>query len=101
MFCRHKLNKQEVATLAKCLDDVSNTCGTLFSELNLPGRLNNVCVKDHTCSDHNEKLYYSCEFELICCYCAKEITSEGTANLPMCTDCEEGKKPIWHQETQD
>jgi len=56
MFCRHKLNKQEVATLAKCLDDVSYTCGVLFSELNLAGRLNSVCVKDHTCSDHIEKL---------------------------------------------
>jgi len=96
MFCRHKLNQQEVATLAaKYLDDVAYTYGVLFSDLNLPGRLNSVCVKDHACIDHIEKLYYSCGFELICCYCAKEVLSEDIRNLPMCTDrMEEGKRPI-------
>ena len=102
MFCRHKLNRQEVATLAKCLDDVSYTCGVLFSDLDLPGRLKGVCVKDHACVDHIEKLYYSCGFELICCYCAKEVLSEDTVTLPMCKDCQdEGKTPINRPKTKE
>ena len=97
LFCRHKLNYHEVTELGKCLDDISYTCGVMFSELDLPGRLKNVCVKDHKCSDPIEKLYYSCDFEAICCWCA----SDDVANeleleyLPLCHDCkDQGLTPV-------
>ena len=35
----------------------------LFSDLNLPGRLKTVSVKDHACVEHTKKVYYSCSFE--------------------------------------
>ena len=49
---------QESCELQTALDDVSYTCGMLFDEVELSGRLKNVCVKDHKCYDHIEKLYY-------------------------------------------
>ena len=89
LFCKHKLNYLEVTELGKCLDDISYTCGVMFSDLDLPGRLKNVCVKDHKCSDPIEKLYYSCDFEAICCWCASDdVTSELELEyLPLCQDC--------------
>jgi len=90
LFCKHKLNYQEVTELGKCLDDLSYTCGVMFSELDLPGRLKNVCVKYHKCTDHIEKLYYSCDSEPICCWCASEdVTSGDVEHLPVCQDCKE------------
>ena len=79
LFCRHKLNYQEVTELGKCLDDISYTCGVMFSELDLPGRLKNVCVKDHKCS------------EAICCLCASDdVASELELEyLPLCQDCKD------------
>lgn len=43
----------------------------VYGELELPERLKNVCVKDHKCNDHTEKLYYSCDLETICCWCVQ------------------------------
>ena len=41
----------EVHELEKAPDDISYTCGMVFTELELPGWLGNVCVKDHKCYD--------------------------------------------------
>ena len=48
MFCKHKLSVQEISDLQTILDDISYTCGTTFDDLELPGRLVNVFVKDHS-----------------------------------------------------
>ena len=72
LFCRFKLNYQEVSELWRCLNDILYTCGVSFSELDLPGRLKDVYVRDHKCNDHIEKLYYSCELESMCCYCSSK-----------------------------
>ena len=77
MFCKHKLSVQETSDLQTILDDISYTCGTTFDDLELPGRLVNVFVKDHSCSDGIEKLYYSCGFEPICIHCASEQVTDG------------------------
>ena len=77
MFCKHKLSVQETSDLQTILDDILYTCGTTFDNLELPGRLVNVFVKDHSCSDGIEKLYYSCGFEPICIHCASEQVTDG------------------------
>jgi len=79
LFCKHKLTVQEVSDLQSILDDISYTCETTFEDLELPGRLTNVFVKDHGCADSIEKLYYSCGFEPICVHCASEEV-EDTGN---------------------
>ena len=63
LFSKQKLNYQELSELERSLDDVSYSCGLSLSELDLPGRLKGVGVKDHRCNDPTEKLYYSCDFE--------------------------------------
>ena len=75
--------------LTSILDDVSYSCGTSLDELELPGRLMNVFVKDHCCTDSIEKLYYSCGFEPICVHCASEEVTDCTASqfLPQCQEC--------------
>ena len=90
LFCKHKLSVQEVSDLQSILDDVSYTCGTTFEDLDLPGRLTNVFVKDHSCGDSVEKLYYSCGYELICVHCASEEVTDSVDSdfLPQCQECE-------------
>ena len=61
----------------------------LFSDLDLTGRLKNVCVRDHACKDPIEKLYYSCDFEPICCQCASADVSSDNEYLPLCQQCKE------------
>ncbi len=46
LFCKHKLSPQEVTDLQSILDDVSYSCGTTFEDVEMPGRLSNVFVKD-------------------------------------------------------
>ena len=69
LFCSHKLTVQERSLLQITLEDISYSCGATLEELNLPGRLEGVCVKAHTCNDPMEKLYYSCGYEPVCYYC--------------------------------
>ena len=92
LFCKFTLNYQEVAELGRCLDDISYTCGVSFSELDLPGRLKDVCIRDHKCNDPTEKLYYSCEFESICCYCASDEVQEDMEYFPQCEECKSMNK---------
>ena len=90
LFCKHKLNVQEASDLQKILDDVSYTCGTISEDFDLPGCLTNVFVKDHSCADSIEKLYYSCGFEPICVHCASEDVEDsiGLEFLPQCQNCD-------------
>ena len=88
LFCKHKLSVQETTDLEGILEDVSYTCGTSFEDFNMPGRLANVFVKDHSCADVIEKLYYSCGFEPICVHCASEDTIDSEEFLPQCEDCQ-------------
>ena len=65
----------------------ASTCGALLLDLEFPGRLKNVCIKDHRCNDMIEKLYYSYGFEPICFNCGCDVTSTDDSNyLPMCND---------------
>ena len=88
LFSKQKLNYQELSELERSLDDVSYSCGLSLSELDLPSRLKGVGVKDHRCNDPTEKLYYSCDFEPICYWCASENVPESTEYFPVCVGCE-------------
>ena len=91
IFCKYKLSVQEVSELQSILEDVSYTCGTTFDNLELPGRLTNVFVKDHSCADTIEKLYYSCGFDNICVHCASEEVKDivNSDFLPQCQECKD------------
>ena len=85
MFCKHKFNAQEVSDFQSILDDISYTCGTTFDDLELPGRLVNVFVKDHSCTDVIEKLYYV----VLNLHCSSEEVTDTIDSdfLPHCEEC--------------
>ena len=63
-------------------------------DVDLPDGIS-VFVRDHDCADLVEKLYYSCNYELICLYCGFyfENADEDTDTYPQCVDCDgEAKK---------
>ena len=84
LYCRHKLTLQERATFQSILDDTAYTCGATLEDLDLPDRLAGVTVKDHSCYDMVEKLYYSCGYEPICIYCSSEDVEDSTEFFPLC-----------------
>ena len=89
LFCKHKLKPDELSKLKKILEEVSYSCGATFDDLELPGRLANLCIKDHQCTDPIEKLYYSCDFEDICVHCGQEDQLQVDNDyLPQCQECQ-------------
>ena len=95
LYCKQKLTYPEICELQGLLDDISYSCGASLSELNLSSKLKKVCVRDHRCSDPIEKLYYSCDFEPICYWCASDEVSEDPEYYPVCSVCkEQGKSQV-------
>ena len=77
------------------LDDVY-TCGVQLQDLQLDDqRLREVYVRDISCYEPIEKLYYSVgKYETICIHCASEDNlSEKDGFYPQCSECFE-KEPI-------
>ena len=97
LFCKHKLNYQEVVELGKVLDDTSYSCDVALSDLDLPDWLKNMSLRDHKCGDPIEKLYYSCGFEPICMKCSSEDVQSSTDFFPLCSHfLEQGTSPTPH-----
>ena len=48
-------------------------------------------VRDLTCNDHVEKLYYSLDHEAICVYCSEPIEGDDMEcpNYPQCAVCKD------------
>ena len=59
------------------LDGLMFTCGSLLEDLNLPEALKEVYVRDVSCLDPIEKLYYSCNYDPICIHCAAELDASS------------------------
>ena len=79
LFSKQKLNYSETCELEGLLDDCSYSCGVSLSELELP---------------NTEKLYYSCDFEPICYWCASEDVTDNPRYFPVCSDCTEMGKSL-------
>ena len=83
-----KLKPDELSKLKKTLE-VSYSCGATFDDLELPGHLANVCIKDHQCTKPIEKLHYSCDFEDICVHCGQEDQLQVDNDyFPQCQECQ-------------
>ena len=95
IYSRHKLSTQEKKQLEQCLNDYTFTCGATLADLNLPGNLSEVCVRDLRCYDNVEKLYYSMKnYEPVCIHCcAKDNLSTEANCYPQCHDCTTSNKP--------
>ena len=51
LYCQQKLTKKERKSLQEALANVSFTCGVPLQELELPGKLANVYVRDISCEE--------------------------------------------------
>ena len=92
LYSKYKLTKKERSDLQAAIEEISYTCGAQLQELELPGRLKDVYVRDISCEDSIEKLYYSAKYDPICVYCAASINSVPSDRYPQCPSCSD--KPV-------
>lgn len=71
LYSKRKLSIRETE-IQSFLDDIAYTCGATLEELNLPEKFSCIYIREHSCSDTVEKLYYSAGYAPICIYCAEE-----------------------------
>ena len=89
VYAPRKLSSADKCKLSECLQEHTFTCGANLSDMNLTENLCDVCVRDLSCYDPVERLYYSIKnYEPICIYCS------STENLifdvdvyPQCKYC--------------
>jgi hypothetical protein len=88
VYSKYKLTAQEKKQLNTILGDYTYTCSAILADLELTGRLADVCMRVLNCYEPLEKLYYSLNKELLCIYCCgcdDLTTPEGC--YPQCLDC--------------
>ena len=88
LYPQNKLSHQERKDLEEAVADYSFTCGAPLQDLNLPGKLAHVYVRDMSCGDPIEKLYYTAKYPPICVYCATSVEpNPDDTHYPQCKDC--------------
>ena len=62
LYAKSKLSGGERTALQQVLDKWSFTCGAQLQDLNLAGRLADVYVREVSCNESIERLYYSAKY---------------------------------------
>lgn len=86
VFSKYKLKPEELREIQALLDDYVYTCGSKLVDL-LPEKFCNVEIRDHSCFDVIEKLYYSAKYAPICVYCGVEEPFTDNNTYPQCSSC--------------
>ena len=87
LYSKKKLKADDRQRLEQELDGLMFTCGSSLEELDLPAPLKEVYIRNVNCADPIEKLYYSAGYDLICIYCATDVTADSPEYYPQCSDC--------------
>lgn len=87
LYSKRKLSVQDKTEIQSFLDDIAYTCGATLQDLNLPEKFSCVYIREHSCSDPVEKLYYSAGYAPICIYCAEEDVEDSDEYYPICSTC--------------
>ncbi len=93
IYSKYKLKKDQKVRLQRVLDDFIYTCGSKLSELLISDDIKDVEVRDHSCGEPIEKLYYSAKLDPICVYCGRDQPFTSEDIYPQCADCVE-KTPV-------
>ena len=96
IYSKRKLKKNEREELEGALDGMSFSCGAQLQDADIPTYLKDIVyVRQMSCEDPIEKLYYSAKFEDICVYCAASVPpwSDTEPYYPQCSSCAD-KQPI-------
>ena len=97
VFSKPKLSIATRSTLQSILEDISQTCGSSFDDLDLPDSLSFVVIRSHQCGDAIERLYYSAGYEDICIFCATSsdlVQSLSDSVYLICSSCWETNQPV-------
>ena len=96
IYAKRKLKGTEREQLEVSLDYMSFSCGAQLQDADIPVHLKDVVyVRQMSCEDPIEKLYYSAKFADICVYCGVSVDpwSDKEPYYPQCEGCRE-KPPI-------
>ncbi len=89
IYSKRKLKPEEKIQLQQVLDDMSFSCGAQLQELDdIPAALKDIVfVREMTCGQPIEKLYYAARFDNICVYCAEVVSpcSNTEQYYPQCS----------------
>lgn len=86
VYSKCKLTAIERLQLDDALSDYTYTCGATLSDLDLDGRLDDVCIRDVQCYALLEKLYFSLNKDPLCIYCCSSVnlTTDEACYPPCC-----------------
>lgn len=87
IFSKYKLKPEQQRELQLFLDDFTYTCGSKLVDLLPPEEYKYVEIRDHSCNDPIEKLYYSAKYEPLCIYCGMEEPFTSSSSYPQCANC--------------
>ena len=92
VFSRYKLDATQRKHLQNILDEHDYSCGASLLDLNLPEIYKDVDIRDHSCHDPIEVLYYTAKYAPICIYCAEDEPYGRENEYPKCRSCSD--KPL-------
>ncbi len=92
LYARRKLKAAQRRDLEHALEDWTFTCGAQLQDLDLPGDLGEVYVREMSCGEPIEKLYYSAKYDPICIYCALPQSFTDPQFYPLCASCQNREK---------
>ena len=102
IYAKRKLKPAERLQLEKSLDDMSFSCGAQLQDADIPTYLKEVVfVRQLSCEEPVEKLYYAAKFADICIHCASPVASWSDTEkyYPQCEGCS-GKTPIQNEKVK-
>ena len=95
IYSKCKLKPAEKLQLEQALYGLSFSCGAQLQDADIPEHLKDtVFVRQMSCEDPIEKLYYSAKFTDICVYCSAPVApwNDKEQYYPQCEGC--GEKPL-------
>ena len=98
LYSKKKISRKLHGKVESALEDLSYTCGSVFSDLEdeeMRGVFDSVFVKASLdCSQPTEKPWYAAGFEDICFFCGVEDDlNTNPESYPLCEECKKTRKP--------
>ncbi|CAB4000678.1 Hypothetical predicted protein [Paramuricea clavata] len=98
LYSKKKISRKLHGKVESALEDLSYTCGSVFSDLEdeeMRGGFDSVFVKASLdCSQPTEKPWYAAGFEDICFFCGVEDDlNTNPESYPLCEECKKTRKP--------
>ena len=92
----YSVSKLSATQRNQLMSGMSFSCGANLQDLEIPDDLPTVFVKDLSCSQLTEKLYYSVGHEIVCYYCGTDEPEQVTEDdyYPLCSECSKSKERV-------